>query len=98
MKTEAAEPALKKAKAEPDATVPKSKIMASMPRLPADGSNPSLVLYKGGVIHTSRKKRRFRALTTRCNEYTEKSKAWGGDAPTKESWKAVVNAIDAKHK
>ena len=64
-----------------------------MPELPADGSNPAPVVYKQGVIYTSRKQKSFRALTKRGDNYSEKSKAWGGHTPTREAWETVVKAI-----
>ncbi|CAK0808823.1 unnamed protein product, partial [Prorocentrum cordatum] len=42
--------------------IPKSKLMGDMPSLPKDGSNPPPVAYKQGIIYTSVKLRRFRAL------------------------------------
>ena len=91
----AAEPS--KNKAEPY-VVPKAKIMASMPKLSKDGANPAPVLYKNGVIYTSRKAFAFRALAIRGDRYSETSKAWKGDKPTTESWASAVKSIDDKSK
>ena len=77
---------------------PASSIMSSMPKLPSDGSNPPPVLYKKGVIYTSIKEKRFRAMTVRGDRYSEirGGMAWGkGAKPTKEHWKNAVRAIDA---
>ena len=89
---------LKKPKAEPAPVVEvaKSQIMKAMPtKKQADGSNPEPVCYNGGVIYCSWAKRKFRALTTRGNDHTEKGKGWGGDKPCKVAWKHCVDAIDA---
>lgn len=76
--------------------VSKSKIMTSMPsRAPPDGGNPAPVLYKKGVIYTSWRSKRFRALTTRGDAYTECSKAWGSSKPSKAAWEGAVKSIDA---
>jgi hypothetical protein len=77
--------------------VAKGSIAKAMPKLPADGSNPSPVFYNGGVIYTSVAKKKFRGLTTRGDEYTEKSKGWARCKPI-EAWKAVVDEIDAAAK
>ena len=47
--------------------IPKSKIMSAMPSMPKDGSNPPPVVYKQGIIYTSRTAFRFRALRERGN-------------------------------
>ena len=74
--------------------VPRTKIMQSMPKLPADGSNPKPVRYWGGVIYCARKQKAFRALRTRGDNYTETYSAWGGQKPSKKAWKKVVKAIE----
>ena len=73
--------------------IPASKIMGAMPSLPKDGSNPQPVWYKKGVIYTSRAAKKFRALSTRGDRYSESSRAWGGSEPTKAAWKAAVKTI-----
>ena len=79
--------------------VPKSRIVASMPhKLPKDGSNPQPVLYNNGVIYTVCKTRKFRALATRGDRYSETSKAWGADKPTEAAWVAAVKSIETKNK
>ena len=53
--------------------VPKASIVAAMPKaVKADGANPSPVHYNGGVIYTVWNRRKFRALTTRGDNYREK--------------------------
>ena len=80
-------------KAEP-VVIPKGQIMTSMPKLPADGSNPAPVPYGKGIIYTSRRNKAFRALRVRGNNYTESSRSWGGDKPAKAAWVSCVKAID----
>ena len=87
----------KKVKTEPVA-VPKSKIIGSMPKMPSDGSNPAPVHYKKGIIYTSRTSRRFRALSTRGDMYSESSRAWGSSKPSKVAWAAAVKSIDERTK
>ena len=72
--------------------------MSAMPKVPKDGSNPSPVLYKQGIIYTSAKSKRFRALSNRADVYTESSRAWGADEPNKDAWAAAVKSIDDKTK
>ena len=74
--------------------VPKSKILDAMPSLPKDGSNPPPVAYKQGIIYTSVKTKRFRALKTRGDAYSEFSRGWGGPKPNKEAWASAVQAIE----
>jgi hypothetical protein len=78
--------------------VPKSKILSAMPALNKDGSSPDPVFYNGGVIYTAVNGKKFRALKERGDNYTEKSKVWGQDTPSKASWSTVVEAIDAHKK
>ena len=80
-------------KAEP-VVISKKEIITSMPKLPADGSNPKPVPYGTGIIYTSRRNRAFRALRVRGNNYTESSRSWGGDRPAKAAWVSCVKAID----
>ena len=80
-------------KAEP-VVISKGQIMTSMPKLPADGSNPAPVPYGKGIIYTSRRNKSFRALRVRGNNYTESSRSWGGDKPAKAAWVSCVKAID----
>ena len=81
-------------KSEPQSPGPNTEAVPPMPELPADGSNPAPVVYKQGVIYTPRKKRSFRALTNRGDNYSEKFKAWGGHIPTRDSWMTVVKEIE----
>jgi len=77
--------------------VSKAGVMKAMPRtLPSDGSNPPPVLYKGGILYTSRKAMKFRALTEKGNKYSETQRSWGGDKPSKDAWQSCVTAIE-KH-
>lgn len=78
--------------------VPKTQILRAMPSVPKDGSNPSPVLYKKGIIYTSIKSKRFRALSDRFDVYTENSRAWGAAKPTAAAWAAVVKSIDDRTK
>jgi hypothetical protein len=94
-----AEPTSKAApKGEPKATIEitsKSEIIAKMPKGDDPTKpNPTAVFYKQGVIYTSVKSKRFRALLVRGDNYKERSQAWGGDK--KAAWKTCVAAID-KH-
>ena len=85
--------------AEEEADVPKSRIMASMPKnLPKDGSSPRPVRYWGGVIYTAAKAKKFRALRVRGDRWSEASAVWGGDKPSKEAWRKCVEAIEAHRK
>ena len=74
-----------------DDEVPKSKIMASMPSIPKDGSSPRPVKYWGGIIYTATKAKKFRALKKRGDRYTEASASWGTDKPTKAAWTKCVS-------
>ena len=84
-----------KVKLEPREAVTKSDVMKAMPKAaPKNGEKIAPVHYKTGVIYTSFAKRSFRALTERGNNYSEKSRNWGGPKPSHEAWKDVVHAID----
>ena len=74
--------------------VARKMIKKSMPKLPKDGSNPPAVHYNNGVIYTSRNQRKFRALTTRGDAYSEKGALWGGDKPTTAAWLKAIKAVD----
>jgi hypothetical protein len=52
------------------------------------------VVYGKGIIYTSRHKKSFRALRVRGDNYTESSRSWGGDKPTKAAWASCVKAIE----
>ena len=81
--------------------IPRAKIFGAMPKSkPSDGSNPAPIHYNGGVIYTSWSSRKFRALTTRGDVYTEKSKGWTSNSrkPCIDAWKFCVAAIDAARK
>ena len=81
--------------------VPRAKIFGAMPKSkPSDGSNPAPIHYNGGVIYTSWSSRKFRALTTRGDVHTEKSKCWTSNSrkPCIDAWKFCVAAIDAARK
>ena len=78
--------------------VARKMIKKSMPKLPKDGSNPPAVHYNHGVIYTSRNQKKFRALTTRGDVYTEKSAAWGSKKPTAVAWEKAYKAIDDANK
>ena len=69
-------------------------IKKSMPKLPKDGSNPPAVHYNNGVTYTSRAQKKFRALTTRGDTYSEKGAPWGDNKPTAAAWEKVVKAVD----
>ena len=75
--------------------VPRSKIFKAMPKLPSNGDNPPPVPYRAGVIYTSRKCRRFRALLTRGDKYSEVSVAWKQPKPTQGAWIETVRRMDA---
>jgi len=83
--------AVRMKKEEPE--VPKSAIMKSMPKFPADGSNPPPVRYNGGVIYTSLAVRRFRALRKRGDKYSELGASFATSSK-KEAWETVVKGID----
>lgn len=95
-KTPAKKGTPKKIKAECDDAdeVPKSKIMAAMPK---SLSSAHPVRYWGGIIYTAVKARKFRALKVRGDSYTEASAAWGSDKPSKEAWRKCVKAIEDHH-
>jgi len=76
------------------ADVPKSKIMAAMPK---SASNASPVRYWGGIIYTAAKARKFRALKVRGDNWSEASAAWGSDKPSKDVWRKCVKAIEDHH-
>ena len=81
-------------KKEPMELVAASRIMSAMPKAIA-GPNPPAVNYKKGVIYTSIKARRFRALLIRGDKWQERSSAWGPKAKDrKEAWATCVKAID----
>lgn len=83
-----------KIKTEDDDEVPKSKIMAAMPK---GAASAAPVRYWGGVIYTATKAKKFRALKERGNNNSEASASWGGDKPTKEAWRKCVKAIEDHH-
>ena len=87
-----------RAKKAEQAEVPANMIMKSMPKLPADGTNPKPVLYKNCIIYTSWRTKSFRALTQRGDNYSECSKAWGRNKPTLEAWSFCVKKIDEQNK
>jgi len=76
------------------ADVPKSKIMAAMPK---SASSASPVRYWGGIIYTAAKARKFRALKVRGDNWSEASAAWGSDKPSKDAWRKCVKAIEDHH-
>ena len=79
--------------------VSKTHIMSRMPSSkPSDIANPAPVHYNGGVIYTSWKSKRFRALTTRGDVYTEKPCGWHSTADMKDAWRSCVTAIDEARK
>ena len=78
--------------------MPGTQILRAMPSVPKDGSNPSPVLYKKGIIYTSLKSKRFRALSDRFDVYTENSRAWGAAKPTAAAWASAVKSIDDRTK
>jgi hypothetical protein len=81
-------------KKEPIEIVTTSRIMSAMPKA-ITGSNPPAVNYKKGVIYTSIKAKRFRALLVRGDKWQERSSAWGTKAKDKkEAWATCVKAID----
>ena len=63
-------------------TVTAATVLRNMPILRKDGSNPAPV-YKAGVIYTSRRSKRFRAVTTRGDMYSESGFPWTCEQPTK---------------
>jgi len=54
------------------------------------------MLYKGGIIYTVDKHKKFRALKEKGDKYTETAVGWGKKRTKQEAWTTVVNAID-KH-
>jgi hypothetical protein len=78
--------------------VDKDHIMTSMPKLPANGTTPKPVRYKGGVIYTSIKTKSFRILTTSAGKYSEKGAKWGAAKPTIDAWKTAVAHIDKAYR
>ena len=84
-----------KIKAEVDDEVPRSKIMAAIPK---NTANAKPVRYWGGIIYTAAKAKKFRALKVRGDNYTEASASWGSDKPSKEAWRKCVKAIEDHHK
>ena len=80
-------------KKEPMEIVTTSRIMSAMPKA-ITGSNPPAVNYKKGVIYTSIKAKRFRALLVRGDKWQERSSAWGTKAKDKKEARATWKAID----
>jgi len=76
--------------------VSKALILKSMPKMPADGSNPLPVHYNGGVIYTSRSIQKFRALRKRGDKYSEKGAGWSphSHGTQAKAWKVAVASID----
>ena len=78
-------------KGAPKATIeitPKSEIIAKLPKGDDPTKpNPTAVFYKQGVIYTSVKPKRFRALLVRGDNYNERSQAWTNDK--KAAWKSA---------
>ena len=64
-------------------TVTAATVLRNMPILRKDGSNPAPVYNKAGVIHTSRRSKRFRAVRTRGDMYSESGFPWTCEQPTK---------------
>ena len=79
-------------------TVTAATVLRNMPMLPKDGSNPAPVYYKAGVIYTSRRSKRFRAVRARGDMYSESGVPWKCEQPTKTAWATAVKAIDAGKK
>ena len=94
MKAKKAEPKVKEEIVE----VPQSKIMKAMPDVTSSTTNAKPVHYWGGVIYTSLKAKKFRALRVRGDVHTEKSANWGKSRTEIEAWKEAVNAINEHHK
>ena len=64
----------------------------------AGGTRPvQLVHYKGGVIYTALKTKKFRSLRVRGDNYSEKACSFKVRSP-KEAWIDAVAAIDSHHK
>ena len=73
--------------------VPAKRIMSAMPK----GKDATPVLYKGGIVYTMHKFRKFRALRRKGDNYSGTSAAWGGVRTQKEAWEKVVKAIDGEY-
>ncbi len=78
--------------------VDKKDIKKAMPKVPADGSSPNPVRYRGGVIYSSLATKAFRVLTTSRDKYSEKREKWQAAKPTKQAWTKAVKHIDDARK
>jgi hypothetical protein len=88
----------KSEKQEPvEATAANVAKMLPAKSFPTSGTNPPPVLYNGGVIYTSIKEQKFRALGVRGDRYTETGASWK-KVGIPEAWKFAYNSIDAFRK
>jgi hypothetical protein len=92
--TKAEKAGSKAAKAEPiEASA--SNVVKLQPREPFPaGKNPPPVYYNGGVIYTSCKEKKFRALGLRGDRYTETGASWSKHGGLPAAWKFAIGAID----
>jgi len=80
-------------KTESRETVPTNQKRPAIPQWTAKTEKVPAVQYKGGVIYTELKNRKFRALRVRHDKYTEKSCSFKVKSKH-EAWNDAVAAID----
>ena len=78
--------------------VSKKEIHKALPKIEKGGGNPMPVRYNGGVIYSSVKDKKFRALTTRGDNYSEKGASWKSAKPTMKAWSQCIDHIDTARK
>ena len=78
--------------------VSKKEIHKALPKIEKGGGNPMPVRYSGGVIYSSVKDKKFRALTTRGDNYSEKGASWKSAKPTMKAWRQSIDHIDTARK
>ena len=78
--------------------VTKREIRKTLLKLEKGGGNPHPVRYNGGVIYSSVKDKKFRALTTRGDNYSEKGASWKSAKPTMKAWRQSIDHIDTARK
>ena len=74
-----------------------SNIKYSMPNVTGGKHQVQPVHYKGGVIYTVIKARKFRALRVRGDNYSEKACSFKVRSP-KKAWSDAVSAIEEHHR
>ena len=79
--------------------VSSDKILKSMPsqKTLESAAKVDPIHYRGGVVYTVQKERKFRALRIRGDKWSETSKQWGSKRTAKEAWSEAIKAIDAEH-